>query len=89
MTTERTALHMPILQSLDELEAQLPLLRARYAEPGDRMEAFAAIADPILDHASKLDRSHDHGGCWEMASHRIELMLTSAGWIDADGRAIA
>lgn len=85
MTAEPTPLHLPILQALDDLEAQLPELRARYPEPGDRMEAFAALADPILDYAEKLDRGHDHDGCWDVASRRIEAMLESAGWVDANG----
>lgn len=88
MTVEPTPLHLPILQALDELEAMLPDLRARYGEPGDRMEAFAAIADPILERAAQMDHGHDHDGCWDMASHRIQQMLEAAGWVDAQGQAI-
>lgn len=86
MTAEPTPLHQPLLQALDDLEAQLSDLRSQYGDPGDRMEAFATLADPILAHASLMDCGHDHDGCFDMVANRIDEMLKSAGWIDEQGQ---
>lgn len=75
----------PLIDALDALESRLPQLRIECPDPGTRMEAFATLADPILDRAVSMDRGHDHDGCWDMASHRITTMLVDAGWIDEAG----
>jgi len=62
-------------RQLDELEASLPALIAE-TRPEDVMEAFAGIADQILEHASAEDCRH--------VDARISCMLHQAGLVPGD-----
>ncbi|MDH5834236.1 hypothetical protein [Luteimonas kalidii] len=60
---------------LDELEARLPQLIAE-TEPDHLMDAFAGIADEMLEHASAEDCGH--------VDTRINRILHEAGLVPGD-----
>lgn len=62
-------------RQLDELQAQLPQLIAG-TEPEHVMDAFAGIADEILERASAEDCRH--------VDARINCMLHEAGLVPGD-----
>jgi hypothetical protein len=62
-------------RQLDELQAQLPQLIAE-TEPEHLMDAFAGIADEILERASPEDCRH--------VDARINCMLHEAGLVPGD-----
>lgn len=74
-----------LLERCNHLEGQLPALRREYPEPGDRMEGFAALADPILEDANRSDGGHDHCLAWVTIQGLIDEMLIKAGWVDQHG----
>ena len=72
----------------DELEASLPAMAEQYPDMGERMMAFAGIADEILHDAYTCDDGHDHCIAQIAAQGRVDDMLLKAGWRDRDGNLI-
>lgn len=72
-----------LMSRCDELEAALQCLAREYECPGERMEAFAAIADEILADACRCDDPHDHCIAQVAVIGRLDAMLVKAGWIGA------
>jgi hypothetical protein len=62
-------------RQLDELQAHLPQLIAE-TDPDHLMDAFAGIADEILEYASEEDCQH--------VDARVNCMLHEAGLVPGD-----
>ena len=71
-----------LMAQCDELEANLRTLAAEYECPGERLEAFAGIADEILHEAALSDDGHDHCIAHLAVQERLDAMLVKAGWVD-------
>lgn len=71
-----------LMARCDALEAGLAALGAEYECPGERMEAFAGIAEEILHDAALSDDPHDHCVAHLAVQERLDAMLVKVGWID-------
>ena len=74
-----------LMAQCDELDASLPTFAPEYECEGERMEAFAGIADEILHQAALSDDPHDHCIAHVAVLERIDAMLIKAGWVDPKG----
>lgn len=70
-----------LMARCDALEASLAALGAEYECPGERMEAFAGIAEDILHDAALSLDPHDHSVAHLAVQERLDGMLIKAGWI--------
>lgn len=70
-----------LMARCDALEAGLAALGTEYECPGERMEAFAGIAEDILHDAALSVDPHDHCVAHLAVQERLDGMLIKAGRI--------